>query len=596
MVKDYTIEVWKGHKMGSTIALDTETNFADFHTRDHKMITCQVYDGKGIVYFVEKKDIMKFMKLHKDHNIVGQNIPFDVGVLSKITGMDTWFEFYDADRIWDTKILYMLYTLAATGQASVKSSLKLICLNLLGRDIDKNHDIRTGFEQFENTPIMDIPMEYLRYAAEDAIHTYDAYFKLRNLIREHDKYNTVLSHHIQVKGALALDDIHKNGLGFDLETAKLRLSELDTQLLSLKQRLAVWGYVQGRAGITDDYERIITHIGLADKLPRSKKTQKITQKSSELEPYSDYPFVSDYLKFEELHKLTTFLRGVEDDTLHGRFNPLLNTGRVSMSKPNIQQLPKTGGIRECFIPKSKDNVFVDADYSAIELVALAEYNYITFGESRMRDLINDGLDLHVATAAEVFEKNPGKTTKDECGDVLPEERQFAKIVNFGLGGGMGATTFADNAKKEGFDITEEFSKHTKESWIKTYPEIGQFFKESYQCRNGRVMQYENGDTQDLHTHYTLTGRKREDCGYSAFLNTTFQGLAADGCKLAIYECMKAGLHMVLVLHDQIMVEANKNDVEDVQIKLESCMLKGMTKVIKNTKVGVKVQVLERFCK
>lgn len=595
-MKDYSIKVWEGEKLGSNIAIDTETNYASFSSRDHRMITCQAYDGKDTVYFIQKKHIMRFMNLHKKSNIIMQNAPFDVGVLSKLTGMDTWFNLYDNEQIWDTKILYILYTLAVTGQASKKSSLKLICEHLLGRDIDKNHDIRTGFEEFENTPIMEIPEAYLRYAAEDAIHTYDAYFKLRNLIREHDKYNTVLSHHIQVKGALALDDIHKNGLGFDLEAAKLRLSELDEQIYGLKQRLAMWGYVQGRAGITEDYERIMKHIGLYDKLPKSKKTQKVTSKSSELEPYSDYPFVSDYLKFEELHKLTTFLRGVEDDVIHGKFNPLLNTGRVSMSQPNIQQLPKSGGIRECFIPKSKDNVFVDADYSAIELVALAEYNYVTFGESRMRDLINEGLDLHVATASNVFEKDGGKLTKVECGKVLPEERQFAKIVNFGLGGGMGANTFANNAKKEGFDIEVDFAKHTKEKWVETYPELSHFFKESYKCRNGRVLQYEDGGTQDLHTHYTLTGRKREDCGYSAFLNTTFQGLAADGCKIAIYECMKAGLHMVLVLHDQIMVEANKNDVEDVQIKLEKCMIDGMTSVIKNTKVGVELQVLERFCK
>lgn len=595
-MKDYNIKIWEGEKLKNNIAIDTETNIAPFHTRDHKMITCQAYDGQDTVYFIQKKHVRRFLNLHKNANLIFQNAPFDVGVLSKLTGMDLWFDRYDRDLIWDTKILYILYTLAATGQASKKSSLALICEQLLGVNINKDNAIRTTFDQFENTPLMEIPEEHLKYAAEDAIYTYDVYFKLRNLIREHDKMNTVLSHHIQVKGALALDDIHKNGLGFDLDAASKRLEEIDERLFDLKQKLAMWGYVQGRAGISDQYERIIKHIGLYDVLPKSKKTQKVTQKSAELEPYSDYPFISEYLEFDKLHKLTTFLRGIEEDVVHGRFNPLLNTGRVSMSKPNIQQLPKTGGVRECFIPKDPNNIFIDADYSAIELVALAEVNYLKFGHSRMRDLINDGLDLHVATAASVFEVDGGNLTKDDRGEVKDEQRQFAKIVNFGLGGGMGARTFAGNARKEGFDITEEFSAHTKDSWIETYPELHEFFKESYKCRNGRAMQTEDGSTFDLHTHYTITGRKREDCGYSAFLNTSFQGLAADGCKLAIYECMKAGLHMVIVLHDQIVIEADKNDAENVQKQLEECMIKGMAQVIKNTDIAVECKILERFCK
>jgi len=576
-------KIWEGEKLGSNISLDTETNFADFHTRDHRMITCQVYDGKDMVYFIRKKHVRRFLNLHKNSNLIMQNAPFDVGVLSKLTGMDLWFDRYDRDLIWDTKILYVLYTLAATGQASRKSSLKLICEKLLGIDIDKNHDIRTGFEQFEKTPLEQIPEKYMQYAAYDAKYTYDVYFKLRNLIRPHDKYNTVLSHHIQVKGALALDDIHKNGLGFDLEAARERLAELEGSLSIIKQRLAMWGYVQGRAGISEQYERIVKQLGIYDELPKSEKTGKPSQKSDDLQPYINLPFIGDYLEHDRLHKLTTFLSGIDSETVHGRFNPILNTGRVSMSKPNIQQLPRSGGIRECFVPKFSNNVFVDADYSAIELVALSEVTRELYGSSEMGDLINAGEDLHIATATSVYNKDAKDVTKDE--------RQFAKIPNFAYPTNMAPKTFVDYCKPMGIEIDEVEASKVKDAWLARYPEIEQYFSEPRKHADGV-----NEWGKDTYCHYTLTGRKRAFSSYTAFLNTHFQGLAADGCKLAIYECMKAGLHMVIVLHDQIVVEADKNEAEDVQKRLEECMIKGMSKVIKNTKIAVEGQIIERFCK
>lgn len=582
-MKNYNIKVWEGEDLGLNIAIDTETNIAPFHSRDHRMITCQAYNGKDTVYFIQKKHVRRFLNLHSKSNLIFQHAPFDVGVLSKLTGMDIWFKLYDNNQIWDTKILYILYTLAATGQASRQSSLALICEKLLGRNINKDNDIRMTFDQFEGVPVMEIPKDHLEYAAEDAIHTYDVYFKLRNLIREHDKYNTVLSHHIQVKGALALDCIYKNGLGFDLEAARKRLNELETELLDIKQRLATWGYVQGQNGITDKYEQIVKKLGIYEELPKSEKTGRPSQKSDDLKAYSHLPFIEDYLKHEELHKLTTFLRDIKEETVHGRFNPILNTGRVSMSKPNIQQLPRSGGIRECFVPKYSNNVFVDADYSAIELVALSEVTRELYGHSEMGDLINAGEDLHIATATSVYNKDAKDVTKDE--------RQFAKIPNFAYPTNMAPSTFVDYCKPMGIEIDEVEAKKVKDAWLARYPEIEMYFNEPRKNVDG-ISEW----GKDTYCHYTLTGRKRAYSTYTAFLNTHFQGLAADGCKLAIYECMKRGLHMVLVLHDQIMVEADKNDAERVQKELEDAMIYGMTQVIKNTKVSVESQIIERFCK
>lgn len=580
---EYSIKKWEGEELGRNISIDTETTVAPFHTRNHELVTCQAYDGKGIVYFVDRADIGDFFERHTGRQMIMQNAPFDVEVLAKYTGWNYWFNAYDGERVWDTKILYILYKLACTGEAARKSSLKVICKELLNIDLDKESDTRTTFEQFLNVPLSEIPEKYLKYAAEDAVYTLDVYFKLRGLIREYDKYNTVLTHHTQVKGALALDAIYKNGLGFDLERAGARLAEIEEEMRNIQLRLATWGYVQGRPGVTDHYEQIMGFLGLADKLPKSEKTGRISQKSDDLSKYVHIPFIKDYLRHEELHKLSTFIKNIEEPIVHGRFNPILNTGRVSQSKPNIQQLPRSGGIRECFIPKTPGNVFVDADYSAIELVALSEITYRLFGYSEMRDLINEGEDLHKATASSIYKKAPSEVTKDE--------RQFAKIPNFAYPTNMAPKTFVQYCKPMGINLDEKEASKVKKAWLERYPEIEEYF--SYPRR---FVDGVNDWGKDTYYNYTVTGRRRARCSYTEFLNTHFQGLAADGCKLALYRCLKEGLHMVLVMHDQIMVEASREDADSVRESLEKCMIEGMCEVITSTKVTVESQITERFTK
>lgn len=415
---EYDIKIWKGEKLGKEIAVDTETNIAPFHSREHKMITCQVYDGSGIVYFVERNNVRKFFNIHRKSYLVMQNAPFDIGVLSKITGKSYFYEWYDNNLIRDTKVLYKLYSLAVLGIVDYQSSLKYICKKLLNVDLDKNEEVRCNFEQFENYSVGDIPEKFLRYAAEDAIHTYNVYCKLLALIKPHDKYNTLLSHNIQVKGDLALNNVYKNGIGVDLLAVSTKVAELNNEMDIYRKRLATWGYVQGKPGINDRYEMIMDKIGLKDKLPVSGTSGKLSSKTSDLEKYSKYPFVSDYLKFNSLYKLSTFLRDIKEDVIHPQYNTILNTGRVSCRNPNIMQIPREGGIRECFVPKSKDKEFYIIDYSGMENAMLAQVLLDKYGESEMANVLNEGKDIHRYFASILFNKDEEEVTK--------EERQEAK--------------------------------------------------------------------------------------------------------------------------------------------------------------------------
>lgn len=579
---DYEIKVWTNEKLGKEIAIDTETTIAPFHTYSHKLVTCQAYDGRGVVYFIKKTDIKKFFLKHYSSKLIFQNAPFDLDVLMPYIGQEWIYELIDDQKILDTKILYKLYHLAVLGFVANKSSLKDIAKKLLNVDLDKDGGVRTTFDQFLNTPILEIPKEHLEYAALDAKVTFDAYCNLLALIKPHDLERNLLSHDIQIKGDYSLNKIYKNGIGFDLELRDDWLQKTNKDLVHLQEKLATYGWVRGVTGIKQTYTQIMEFIGIADKLPRTENGD-ISSKRDDLVKFKDYPFISDYLQFIETEKSTTFVRNIETSVLHPRYNVLLNTGRTSCSSPNIQQLPRAGDIRGMFIPKTKGNVFVDIDYSSLELSTLAQVTTDLFGYSKMGELINQGKDLHTYAASKIFRVPEDKVTKSQ--------RQFAKIPNFGFGANMSTSTFVEYAAGYGEKITEEFAKEVKAAWLDAFPEMRQYFNTPR-----KNVDLNNSAYGETFCHYTLTGRKRAACTYTAFLNTGFQGLASDGLKLALYEISKQGYHIVAEIHDQVVVECSKEDSTKVLKEVSDIMVREMKKVVPDVDVSTEGQIVERFCK
>lgn len=457
---------------------------------------------------------------------------------------------------------------------------------LMGLDIDKNHTVRTTFDQFLNMPYEKMTIEHVGYASLDVVYTYNLYCKLLAMIKPHDKYGTLLSAHIQVKGDLALDQIYKNGIGVDL-TAKDKLAqEFETEISHIDERLAQWGIVKGKKGSQEQYERAVLRLGIADKLPRTE-TGKISSKAGDLEPFTYIPFVSDYVNMGTYSKLQSFLVNLKDDVIHPTYTTILNTGRTATQSGHngisVQQLPRSGGIRELFVPKSKDKVFLDVDYSAIELAGLSQVLLSLYGESKMADAINDDKDLHYITAASIYKKPESEVSKDE--------RQFAKIANFGYPANMAPATFVDYCKAYSVSLTEDEAANIKNAWLDTYPEMVKYFSSPNGKEDGK-----NEWNKNTYEHYTLTGRKRARCTYTAYLNTGFQGLCADGLKLALYNLLKLGYHITTEIHDQILVEVSRDEVEKKKEEMGRIMIESMQKVIPDVLVKVEAQVLERFTK
>src|SRR5262249_40690961 len=111
-----------------------------------------------------------------------------------------------------------------------------------------------------------------------------------------------------------------------------------------------------------------------------------------------HPLIDLWVERERITKLAEFLVHLDHDVVYPRYTPLLRTGRTSCSSPNVQQVPRAGGIRELFVA-TPGHLLMAVDYAAIELRTLAAVCEARFGYSRLADTIRDGIDPHCYTAA-----------------------------------------------------------------------------------------------------------------------------------------------------------------------------------------------------
>lgn len=307
-------------------------------------------------------------------------------------------------------------------------------------------------------------------------------------------------------------------------------------------------------------------------LPHGKKTKTGYSTAADvLEKLApDYPVVQMVLDYRQLTKLnSTYAEGLavcigEDGRIHGTFNQTITaTGRISSTEPNLQNIPvrmELGReIRKVFVPE-EGYVFVDADYSQIELRILAHMS----GDERLINAYRDAQDIHAITASQVFH-----TPLEE---VTPLQRRNAKAVNFGIVYGISA-----------FGLSEDLSITRKEAveyinkYFETYPGVKTFLDR----------QVEDGKSRGFVT--SMFGRKRpipelksanfmqRSFGERVAMNSPIQGTAADIMKIAMIgvdkELRSRGLRsrIVLQVHDELLVETLAEEIGEVTEILEQKM-------------------------
>lgn len=284
------------------------------------------------------------------------------------------------------------------------------------------------------------------------------------------------------------------------------------------------------------------------------------------------PIVSDILEYRQLTKLkSTYADGLTafisaDGRIRTTFNQTITaTGRLSSTDPNLQNIPmrvEQGRlIRKCFIPK-KGCVFVDADYSQIELRILAHMS----GDEQLIQAYRDAKDIHRITASQVFH-----VPFDEVTDL---QRRNAKAVNFGIIYGISSFGLS-----QGLSISPKEAEKYIKDYFATYPKIKAFLDglvESAKEKGYAVSLF--GRRRPI-PELTSANFMQRGFGERVAMNSPIQGTAADIMKIAMIRvCQrmkkeKLKSRLILQIHDELLVEAPEEEAAKVSSILDEEMEK-----------------------
>ena len=319
-------------------------------------------------------------------------------------------------------------------------------------------------------------------------------------------------------------------------------------------------------------------------LPGSKKTKSGYSTAADVleKLRADYPLVDKVLQYRTYAKLkSTYADGLaafisEDERIHGHFlQTVTATGRISSADPNLQNIPvreELGReIRKVFIP-ADGCVFIDADYSQIELRVLAHLS----GDERLMRAYGQAEDIHALTASEVFGV--------PLNEVTSAQRRAAKAVNFGIVYGESAFGLS-----EGLGISRKEANEYIAEYFRTYPGVKAFQeKQVLDAKNHGYVTTILGRRRPVPELKSANYMQRQ-FGERVAMNSPVQGSAADIMKLAMLAVTRAlkdggySSRVVLQIHDELLLEVPAAEVEAVTRLLRETM----TGVIK---LGVPLEV------
>ena len=374
---------------------------------------------------------------------------------------------------------------------------------------------------------------------------------------------------IEMPLVFTLADMEREGIRTDGEALKVYGEQLVSRIEALEQSI----YEKAGESFNINSPKQLGII-LFEKLqmPNGKKTKTGYSTAADVldKLAPDYPIVSEILEYRQLTKLkSTYADGLAgyigaDGRIHSTFNQTITaTGRISSTEPNLQNIPirmELGRlIRKVFIPK-EGFVFIDADYSQIELRVLAHMS----DDKNLIDAYRHAEDIHRMTASQVFH-----TPLEEVTDL---QRRNAKAVNFGIVYGISSFGLSQD-----LSITRKEAQAYIERYFETYPGVHAFLE--------RLV----SDAKEQKYSVTMFGRRRpvpelassnfmqRSFGERIAMNSPIQGTAADIIKIAMNRVRKRlkeeGLvsRLILQVHDELLIETAESEIDQVKAILEQEM-------------------------
>lgn len=512
--------------------------------------------SKTFIYNPDQKFIENFKKYFEDENTskVSFDIKEDIVLFNKL-GIEINFP-YD-----DTMLMHYLidpsrssYDLKTFSQAFLKYEV-LNEEDLLGKGRNKK-----SYKDLSNE-------ELGKYLASIINAIEDSLDILTNKLKELSMYD--LYKDCEIKLSKVLADMEITGFVCDINELENIKDEVSLELKDLEKII----YELSGSEFNINSPKQLSKVLFEDlELPIIKKTKTgYSTNAKVLEKLRDkHPIIEKIERYREMYKLkSTYLESLEDcidedGRIRSTFKQNVTaTGRLSSTEPNLQNLPirteEGRKIRKAF-KCDQEKILIDADYSQIELRVLAHLA----DDKKMQEAFSNDIDIHTKTASEVFDTPLDQVTK--------LQRSEAKAVNFGIIYGI-----SDYGLSQNLNISRKRAKEYIENYLDTYPEIKKYMKDI--VKKAKEDGYVN----------TIFNRRRyvpeinsknfnvRSFGERVALNTPIQGSAADIIKFAMinsYENLKKlkiDAKIVLQIHDEIIIETSKKDLNEAKEILKSSM-------------------------
>lgn len=536
------------------------------------VIDLKAFEGKSPLSENKDLDPLRNILFAEKPIKVAHNAKFDSKWVAHHLGTDV-------GGLFDTMLASQLIS---AGERDRRHGLADVAAYFLGIEVDKS-------EQVSDWNAAELSESQIRYAAKDAAIMAGLRAKLLERLKQ-DGLDRVAE--LENACVMAIARMELNGFFLDRDAWLEHIEEIkkkrDAVALELQEMLSSAATQANLFGVAEI--NLDSPMQVSDALRQLGVPIEDSTSANQLEPFATkFPVVAKLLEYRAFAKSLSsfgenFLDFIRKDTgrLHSDFRQIgAPTGRFSSSNPNVQQIPHQEAYRRCFkAPAGKKLVI--ADYSQIELRILAEFS----GDESFIGSFVSGKDFHTATAALVF-----NVSED---DVTPEQRSFAKRLNFGVVYGIGASRFA---AMTGLTVRE--AEETLRRYFTTYPRLDEWLRNAAKravsertarTASGRMMKF-NFDADDR-SAVGAAGRNAK--------NFPIQGTSADILKRAL-SILHADLRdtsgmIVNNVHDEIIVECDEKDAETVLTKLTNAMESAAREFLRKVPVKIDARISDDWSK
>ena len=539
------------------IAFDTETTGLDVMNETVLGISFSVHAHEGFYIPLndENRDeyLTKLKPLFENEGVgkIAQNLKYDMHILANY-GIEV------KGHLFDTMLAHYLL------QPDMRHNMDFLAESYLGyTPVSIESLIGKKGKNQKSFASVDIEQQK-EYAAEDADVTWQLAKTFEVLCKENTVENVLQE--VEMPLVRVLTKMERNGVKLDEKFLNDYNEQLTEELVATRTKIFEAANTEFNMDSPKQLgEVLFDQMGIPYKGKKTKTGQYATGEDKLQSYKKDYPIVDDILEYRQIAKLrSTYVDALpklidpKTGKVHTTFSQAVAaTGRLSSVNPNLQNIPirteRGRKIRKAFIPSDSQHILMAADYSQIELRLIAELS----GDKAMLAAFNQGLDIHTATAAKVFNVPLDKVSR--------EMRSNAKTVNFGIIYGVSAFGLSQQT-----DLTRTESKEVIESYFETYPGIKKYMDENIdQARKNGFVSTILGRRRILRDINSRNAILRGHAERNA-INTPVQGSAADMIKLAMIaidkEMTKRNMEslMTLQVHDELVFDVVKTELEELK--------------------------------